>query len=63
MTLREGRKRQVRRMLSAIGHPVRMLERIAYGPLSLGRLEQGTVRALREDEVAALREAVAGGAR
>jgi pseudouridine synthase len=63
MTLREGRKRQVRRMLSAIGHPVRTLERTAYGPLSLGRLEQGTVRALREDEVAALREAVAGGAR
>jgi pseudouridine synthase len=63
ITLREGRKRQVRRMLSAIGHPVRSLERVGYGPLTLGKLEPGTVRALRDDEVRALREAVSGGAR
>ena len=60
--LREGRKRQVRRMLSAVGHPVRTLERVAYGPLTLGKLERGAVRALRDQEVRALREA-AGGAR
>ena len=55
LTLREGRKRQVRRMLSAVGHPVRLLTRIAYGPVSLGRLAEGSVRALSEAEVAALR--------
>lgn len=60
ITLREGRKRQVRRMLSAVGHPVRLLRRIAYGPVSLGQLAEGTVRALREDEVLALRAAAKG---
>lgn len=61
MTLREGKKRQVRRMLSAVGHPVRMLKRIAYGPVSLGQLAEGSVRALRDDEVAALRAAATEG--
>jgi pseudouridine synthase len=60
MTLREGRKRQVRRMLSAVGHPVQVLHRIAYGPVSLGQLAEGTVRALRDDEVRALRAAAEG---
>jgi 23S rRNA pseudouridine2605 synthase len=57
LTLREGRKRQVRRMLSAVGHPVRELERVAYGPLSLGDLERGAVRGLTAAEVDALRAA------
>lgn len=61
MTLREGRKRQVRRMLSAVGHPVRLLRRIAYGPVTLGPLAEGSVRALRDDEVAALRAVAEGG--
>lgn len=61
VTLREGRKRQVRRMLSAVGHPVRMLRRVAYGPVSLGQLPEGAVRALRDDEVRGLREAARGG--
>jgi pseudouridine synthase len=61
MTLREGRKRQVRRMLSAVGHPVRVLKRIAYGPVTLGQLAEGSVRALRDDEVSALRAAATGG--
>lgn len=56
LTLREGRKRQVRRMLSAVGHPVRELARIAYGPIKLGTLPEGQVRALRVDEVQALRD-------
>lgn len=55
ITLREGRKRQVRRMLSAVGHPVRLLTRIAYGPVTLGRLAEGSVRALSEAEVSSLR--------
>lgn len=61
MTLREGRKRQVRRMLSAVGHPVKQLRRIAYGPVSLGQLAEGSVRALRHDEVAGLRAAAQKG--
>ncbi|MBN1192953.1 MAG: rRNA pseudouridine synthase [Coriobacteriia bacterium] len=61
LTLREGRKRQVRRMLSSVGHPVLELCRIAYGPLPLGELAEGAVRELVDDEVAQLR-AAAGGA-
>jgi len=61
ITLREGRKRQVRRMLSAVGHPVRMLSRIAYGPIVLGTLAEGAVRALTDDEVRALRDTVKAG--
>jgi pseudouridine synthase len=57
LTLREGRKRQVRRMLSAVGHPVRTLERIGYGPLEIGDLSPGEVRVLSRDEVEALRAA------
>src|SRR5690606_28967155 len=41
MTLREGRKRQVRRMLDAVGHPVRSLRRVQLGPLELGDLRDG----------------------
>lgn len=55
ITLREGRKRQVRRMCDAVGHPVVKLERIAYGPLKLGGLKPGDHRRLGAAEVAALR--------
>ena len=55
----EGRKRQIRRMFAAVGHPVVKLERIAYGSLKLGRLPRGEARPLEEDEIAELRE-VAG---
>ena len=58
MVLREGRNRQLRRMLEAVGHPVRDLQRTAYGPLRLGRLKEGDWRRLREVEVQALRKAV-----
>lgn len=61
ITLREGRKRQVRRMLSAVGHPVRLLTRVGYGPIALGRLAEGSVRALSDAEVAALRASATGG--
>lgn len=60
LTLREGRKRQVRRMLSAVGHPVRELDRVAYGPLELGGLPRGAVRVLTSEEVARLRAAGGG---
>ncbi|HZU39467.1 MAG TPA: pseudouridine synthase [Solirubrobacteraceae bacterium] len=54
ITIHEGRKRQVKRMCEAVGHPVLRLERIAFGPLRLGRLPAGGWRRLSADEVAAL---------
>lgn len=55
ITIREGRNRQVRRMMEAVGHPVRELTRIGFGPLRLRGLAPGTWRKLRPDELAALR--------
>ena len=57
LTLREGRKRQVRRMCGAVGHPVRHLTRVAFGPLRLGDLGEGHVRRLSPAEVQRLRDA------
>jgi len=51
MALAEGRNRQIRRMLEAVGHPVRRLVRTAIGPLMLGRLKPATYRRLKPDEV------------
>ncbi len=55
--LREGRKRQVRRMLEAVGHRVVELERVAFGPLGLRGLERGKSRRLKDAEVERLRQA------
>lgn len=55
LTLSEGRKRQIRRSLLALGHPVKRLVRVRMGPLRLGRLAKGGLRELRPDEVEALR--------
>jgi 23S rRNA pseudouridine2605 synthase len=57
IALREGRKRQVRRMVEAIGHRVTELERVAFGPLGLRGLEPGQSRRLRAAEVQRLRRA------
>jgi 23S rRNA pseudouridine2605 synthase len=53
--LGEGRSRQVRRMLEAIGHRVSKLRRVAIGPLRDTRLPQGGFRDLTHEEVEALR--------
>jgi len=53
--IHEGRKRQVKRMCEAIGHPVISLQRIAFGPLVLGDLAEGGVRRLTPAEVERLR--------
>jgi 23S rRNA pseudouridine2605 synthase len=50
----EGRKREVRRMFEAIGHPVTRLVRVRLGPIRLGRLAPGRVRSLTRTEVDAL---------
>ena len=57
VTIHEGRKRQVRRMCEAVGHPVKQLERVAFGPLKLGGLRAGSYRRLTSGEVAALASA------
>ena len=58
VVIREGRHRQVRRMLLAVGHRVLSLQRTAFGPLRLGRLKPGGWRVLRDAELKALRRAV-----
>jgi pseudouridine synthase len=55
LTIHEGRKRQVRRMLAALGHPVRQLMRVGLGSLTLEGVPVGKWRYLTEDEVAMLR--------
>ena len=55
LTIHEGRKRQVRRMCEAVGHPVKSLERVAFGPLRLGPLEPGDHRQLTFAELERLR--------
>ncbi|MEA4970438.1 MAG: pseudouridine synthase [Candidatus Pelethousia sp.] len=54
ITIHEGRNRQVRRMLAAVGHETLMLRRVALGPLRLGDLKIGSHRPLSEAEWAAL---------
>lgn len=56
VVLEEGRNREVRRMLEAIGHPVRSLYRRRFGPITVGRLKRGDWRRLTPDEVQRLRQ-------
>ena len=58
LTIHEGRKHQVKRMLEAVGHPVVRLHRSRYAGLSADDLAAGRSRELAPDEVAALRELV-----
>ena len=55
ITIHEGRKRILRRMCEAVGHPVLTLKRTALGPLRLENLPMGKSRRLRPREVAQLR--------
>jgi len=55
LMLHEGRNRQVRRMLEAVGHRVKRLHRSGYGPLTLEGLEPGAWRELEASEVERLR--------
>ena len=58
LTLHEGRKHQVKRMLEAVGHPVTRLHRSRYAGLDLRGLARGEWRELTREEVAALRRLV-----
>lgn len=62
MVLTEGRNREVRRLCAAVGHPVRRLRRVRFGPVRLGSLPPGGWRDLTADEVERLRERAAEGA-
>jgi 23S rRNA pseudouridine2605 synthase len=61
LTIREGRKRQVKRMCESVGHPVRRLERIRFGPLELGDLGPGAYRRLDATETERLTAATGAG--
>lgn len=58
LTLREGRNREVRRLLAALGVSIESLVRISFGPVRLGGLEPGGWRELAPEEVNALKAAV-----
>jgi pseudouridine synthase len=58
LVIHEGRKRQVRMMCAAVGHPVKTLVRTRIGGVTLARLARGTTRALSPREVAELRALV-----
>jgi 23S rRNA pseudouridine2605 synthase len=60
ITIHEGRKRQVKRMCATVGHPVRRLERVAFGTLKLGELGVGAHRLLTEEEVETLMDTEPG---
>ncbi len=57
VVMTEGRKREVRRMLAAVGLPVERLARVAFGGVELGDLRQGKWRFLTDPEVNRLRRA------
>ena len=57
MVLREGKNREIRRILARFGHKVERLTRIAVGPVRLGKLPSGADRRLTHEEVASLRQA------
>lgn len=58
ISIKEGRNRQVRRMLAKVGHKVRELTRVKIGPLELGRLKPGEFRFLSPREVNELHKAI-----
>ncbi|HEX7057590.1 MAG TPA: pseudouridine synthase [Bacilli bacterium] len=57
ISITEGRNRQVRRMFEAIGHPVRLLKRVGFGPLLLEGVPRGKYRKLTPEEIAGLQQA------
>lgn len=54
LVLKEGKKRQIRRMMAAIGHPVTRLVRLAVGPVHLGNLKPSQWRLLTHEEICKL---------
>ena len=63
VVMTEGRKREVRRLLAAVGLPVTRLVRVRIGPIRLGRLKPGERRELTAEELLELQRAAAEGKR
>ena len=55
ITIHEGRNRQVRKMIEAVGHQVVRLKRVRFGPVQLGDLPSGMWRKLTDEEIQKLR--------
>ncbi len=55
ISIHEGRNRQVRKMVQAIGHQVVSLKRVEFGPVALGNLPSGKWRRLTENEIRKLK--------
>ncbi len=62
IVMREGRRREIRRMLEALGHPVRRLRRERFGPVRLGELPPGRWRVMGDAEVKSLQHSASGDA-
>ncbi len=58
IVLKEGRNREIRRILAKVGHKVQRLKRIAVGPIRLGKMLPGDARPLTRQEIAALRREI-----
>ena len=58
LVLCEGRKREIRRMMMSLGHIVKELMRISYGPIELGNLKEGDIRAISGIELKKLKVSV-----
>lgn len=61
LTLHEGRKREVKRMCTAVGHPVKRLTRLSIGGITAEGLQPGAWRYLTDDEIANLKRATGAG--
>jgi len=58
LTIHEGKKRQIRRMLETIGHPVSKLKRTKIKGIELGELKPGTYRYLKSEEIAKIKKEI-----
>ncbi|MBL8814767.1 MAG: pseudouridine synthase [Planctomyces sp.] len=58
LEMKEGKNREIRRLLAKVGHKVIALERIAFGPLRIGHIPPGRFRELRNEEVNELKKAL-----
>ena len=60
LVLTEGQNREIRRLMAHVGHKVMSLQRIAFGPLKLGKLAEGQYRPLKPTELRLLRAILSG---
>ena len=56
ITIHEGKKRQIRKMLKKVGHHVTELKRLSVGPLQLGQMKAGQWRSLKQKEIQSIKK-------